>query len=497
MVLFVVVSLVLLFILFYALLDDLYLLKIKRLPPGPLSLPIIGGLHLLGQEPYKSVENMAAKYGGILSLRIGVRERVVYVTDPDLAKQLLSSEYLADRPSLPFFDIISKEGHGIGSRPYDFTWKLHTRIIYSSISKLIQTQLDDVLRNSWEYLFKTLEDSKDEPISPETTIRTAVMMTMGRFIFGHEYASADDPKLRLLLWLNEETMRGVSPLNHVNLIPGLQYINLPFYPNYRNLNMAKENFLNDEFESHKKKFDGRTVDIMDMIIKELKEDEKDSMKFRQKQREEFLLPQNFLMSIFTLIVGGEQTLSNNLLWLLLYTAKHQDCQEKIVKELRNNDVLATDFVQFHHKEKFPYTTAFYKETMRFITTTFFGVPRTASADIHVNGYTIPKGTTVFPNFWSINHNERYWSKPHEFQPERFLELENLHSSNIPGFIIFGYGRRPCIGSQVGRACLFSFLCNIINKFHVSLPPDEDPDMRGHTRLVIEPPSFKVIFQKRA
>ncbi|XP_061183382.1 steroid 17-alpha-hydroxylase/17,20 lyase-like [Saccostrea echinata] len=497
MVLFVVISFVLLFLLFCTLLDDLYLIKFKRLPPGPLSLPIIGGLHLLGREPYKSVQNMAAKYGGILSLRLGMQERFVYVVDPELAKQLLSSEYLADRPRLPFFDVLSKEGHGIGSRPYDFTWKLHTRIIYSSISKLIQTQLDNILQNSEEHLFKILEGKKGEPILPETEIRTAVLMTMGRFIFGHEYASADDPKLQLILWLNEETMKGLQPVNLINLIPGLQYISLPFYPNYRNLKKAKERFLNDEFESHKRNFDGHALDIMDMIIKELEEDEHDSMKFRQKQRKEFLLPQNFLMSIFTLIVGGEQTLSSNLLWLLLYTAKHQDCQEKILRELRNNDIVPTDFVQFHNKQKFPYTTAFYKETMRFVSTSYFGIPRTASADIHVNGFTIPKGTTVFPNFWSINHNEKYWSQPHEFQPERFLELKNLHSPNIPGFIIYGYGRRPCIGSQIARACLFSFLCNTVNKFHVSLPPDEEPDMRGHTQLVIEPPKFKLIFQKRS
>lgn len=68
--------------------------------------------------------------------------------------QLFSSPYLADRPEIPFFDIISQDGHGIGSRPYDFIWKLHTRIVHSSISKVIQTQLDDMLHNSLDHLFK-------------------------------------------------------------------------------------------------------------------------------------------------------------------------------------------------------------------------------------------------------------------------------------------------------------------------------------------------------
>lgn len=107
------------------------------------------------------------------------------------------------------------------------------------------------------------------------------------------------------------------------------------------------------------------------------------------------------------------------------------------------------------------------------------------------------GTTVFPNFWSMNRSEKFWSNPHEFQPDRFLKLDSEQLSNTPGFYVFGYGRRPCIGHQLGRACLFSFLCNIVNKFHVFLPDEEKPDMQGRANLVIEPPIFKLKFQKRS
>lgn len=81
-------------LLFYAVLEDLYLFKFKRLPPGPLSLPVIGGLHLLGREPYKSVLKMSAKYGDLFSLRLGMRERVVYVVDPEIMKQVFFLVFL-------------------------------------------------------------------------------------------------------------------------------------------------------------------------------------------------------------------------------------------------------------------------------------------------------------------------------------------------------------------------------------------------------------------
>ncbi|XP_048744425.2 cytochrome P450 1A2-like isoform X2 [Ostrea edulis] len=441
MVYIVILIIVLLFFLLYALLDDLYLFKFKKLPPGPFSLPIIGGVHLLGREPYKSIQNLALKYGDIFSLRMGMRERVVFIEDPELMKQLLKSEYLADRPHSPFFDIISKDGHGIGSRPYDFTWRLHTRLIQSNMSKVIQTQLDDILQNAVEQLFRKLEGMRGEPFAPDQAIHTCFLKTLGSFIFGHDYTAADDYRLQQLLWLNTETMKGLNPVNCINMIPGLKHVSLPFFPNYRDVNKAKEKMLHDEFERHNANFDGHARDMMDVILQELK----NSPKLRHPQEEDRLQLNSLLMSLFTLVVAA----------------------------------------------------AFYMETMRYVTSNYFGIPRACSSDIHVRGYIIPKGTTVFPNFWSMNRSEKFWSNPHEFQPDRFLKLDSEQLSNTPGFYVFGYGRRPCIGHQLGRACLFSFLCNIVNKFHVFLPDDEKPDMQGRANLVIEPPIFKLKFQKRS
>ncbi|XP_078310585.1 steroid 17-alpha-hydroxylase/17,20 lyase-like isoform X2 [Crassostrea virginica] len=439
---------------------------------------------------------MSAKYGDLFSLRLGMRERVVYVMDPEVMKQLFSSPYLANRPELPFFDIISRNGHGIGSRPYDFIWKLHTKILHSSISKLIQTQVDDMLETSLDHFFKILYDTQEKPFCPERTIQIVVLMMMGRTIFGHNYTSVHDPRLKLIIWLNERTMSGLNPINPINMIPGLKYISLPFFSNYRDLDKAKENFLKEEYDRHCAHFDGNLRDIMDVVIKELRGDE-NTIKVRHEEGEEFLQPESLLMSVFTLIVAGEQTLSKSLMWILLYLAKEQECQKKIYNEIKKNTVDPKDFVHFDNKEMFPYTSAFYLETLRHVAVTYLGVPRTATADISVKNYVIPKGTTVFPNIWSMSHNEKYWPNPEVFDPNRFLKFTNMETKNIPGFYIFGYGRRTCIGAQIGRTYMFSFLSNIVNKFHISLPDGENPDMQGIPNLIIEPPKFKLKFEKRS
>ena len=45
----------------------------------------------------------------------------------------------------------------------------------------------------------------------------------------------------------------------------------------------------------------------------------------------------------------------------------------------------------------------------------------SSEDVEFEGYTIPKGSIVWGNFWSSHHDEKLWKDPWKFKPERFLD----------------------------------------------------------------------------
>ncbi|MCO5584097.1 hypothetical protein L7F22_038020 [Adiantum nelumboides] len=59
-----------------------------RLPPGPLGLPILGHLHLLGSTPHKSLADLSKHYGPLIYLRYGSIP-VVVASSPAIAKLIL------------------------------------------------------------------------------------------------------------------------------------------------------------------------------------------------------------------------------------------------------------------------------------------------------------------------------------------------------------------------------------------------------------------------
>jgi len=59
------------------------------------------------------------------------------------------------------------------------------------------------------------------------------------------------------------------------------------------------------------------------------------------------------------------------------------------------------------------------------------------------GFTIPKGTVVIPNLWSVHRDPAVWEEPDSFRPGRFLDAEGK-LQRIESFMPFGIGRpRPC------------------------------------------------------
>ena len=79
----------------------------KNLPPGPLALPIIGGLPLLGKYPYEDLAKFSKTYGPVITFWFG-QKRAVIVSSPAAAEEVYKTQGLnfSSRPVSSFGEVV-------------------------------------------------------------------------------------------------------------------------------------------------------------------------------------------------------------------------------------------------------------------------------------------------------------------------------------------------------------------------------------------------------
>ncbi|EPY80916.1 hypothetical protein CB1_000777001 [Camelus ferus] len=164
--------------------------------------------------------------------------------------------------------------------------------------------------------------------------------------------------------------------------------------------------------------------------------------------------ENLIFSVGELIIAGTETTTNVLRWAVLFMALYPNIQGRVQKEI---DLIIgpSGKPSWDDKCKMPYTEAVLHEVLRFCNIVPLGIFHATSEDAVVRGYSIPKGTTVITNLYSVHFDEKYWRDPDIFYPERFLD-SNGHfvrkealvpfslDANASSLLIRYYHRIDCV-----------------------------------------------------
>ena len=170
-----------------------------------------------------------------------------------------------------------------------------------------------------------------------------------------------------------------------------------------------------------------------------------------------------------MLLAGYETTSNAMVFLTHSLATHQLVQEKIYHEIQ-------DAIEKHGKlnyeavTKMKYLDMCVNESLRL----YGAVPRNsryAEKDITINGVHIPKGTTVIVPTYGLAHDEEYWDKPFEFNPDR---MEDMSKIDPIVFQPFGAGPRNCIGMRFALLEIKVAICKILQEFKVEACDDTPP-----------------------
>lgn len=186
--------------------------------------------------------------------------------------------------------------------------------------------------------------------------------------------------------------------------------------------------------------------------------------------------ENVLYIVENINVAAIETTLWSMEWAIAELVNHPTVQQKIRDEI--STVLNGQPVTESNLLQLPYLQATVKETLRLHTPIPLLVPHMNLEEAKLGGFSIPKESKVVVNAWWLANNPKWWRKPEEFRPERFLEEENGTDAVAGGkvdfrFLPFGMGRRSCPGIILALPILGLVIARLVTNFEMKTPPGTD------------------------
>ncbi len=162
----------------------------------------------------------------------------------------------------------------------------------------------------------------------------------------------------------------------------------------------------------------------------------------------------------TAMLAGYETTALTLSYCFYLLSKNPEWVKRIREEVTTQ--FGDDPIPAEGMKSLPITIAVLKETMRFYPSAFM-INRSNRNRIDYKDYSFDADTTFFFPQYVVHRHEKYWDKPTQFCPERFLEGDINSAAYFP----FGGGPRSCVGSHLALLEATLCLAEIAKRFDVS------------------------------
>ncbi|KAM4695597.1 cytochrome P450 2F2-like [Rhinophrynus dorsalis] len=439
----------------------------------------------------KSLIQLAQKYGSVYTIYLGSRP-VVILSGYQTVKEALidQGEEFSGRGIVHGWELDNKSyGIVIGNGE---AWKQLRRFTLTTLRNfgMGKRSIEERIKEEAQFMLEELRKHKQSPINPTNILLQAVSNVICSVVFGNRFDYTDLQFLKLLQMFNEDFKILSSSWGQMNqLFPQImKYIPGP----HRKLDKINDDLM--QFASEKVQENKETMDptsprhFIDCFLIKLEQVGQNSVPGFDMI--------NFLATVIDLFTAGTETVSTTLRHGLLILVIHPEIQAKVHEEI--DSVIGQNRCPvIEDRSQMPYTDAVIHEIQRFSDIVPMDLPHSVTKDTQFHGYTIPKGTDVFPLLTTVLHDPTQFATPDRFNPGHFLDDKGCFKKN-DAFVPFSAGKRICAGEGLARMELFLFFTNILQNFTVTSPThftDDDikPKMTGLFNLPIP---YKISFEPR-
>lgn len=439
--------------------------KETNLPPGPRGLPLLGYLPFLGNNLHVKLRHLSRHYGPVLGFRVGTANIVVLNDFESIKEGLCKKELLARLRN------VARQAEVDGMTTLNGKkWSDNRKFALHMLRDVglgKKTTEEHVMEQSRQ-LVELISKAGSTAINVQQYVLPSMSNNVAALVFGSglEY---DDPRRKRLDHVLSEAVAALAAGSFVSVLPPLLDKvagRLPFtrLGTIRRTLRQLLDFIRIQVEEHQGSADGsKDEDFINGYLQKIKE--------HQDDPDSSFNMEHLIGTVLNFFGAGSNTVALAIHWHMLTCAKNPDTvQSRIQKEI--DDVVGFERrATWADRIRMPFTMAAIWEMYRWKTISPLGIPRGAMEDTRIRGFSVRKGTVVIANLWAVHMNPELWTKPDEFDPTRFMDMEGGGLLAKPEYLIpFSIGKRMCPGETLATVEIFLYLTSLLQNFRV-LPED--------------------------
>ncbi|XP_060186295.1 cytochrome P450 71AU50-like [Lycium barbarum] len=439
----------------------------KKLPPGPKGIPILGHLHLLGENPTQDFHKLSLKYGPIMYLKLGLVPTYV-ISSPESAEKILKTydHVFASRPHNETAQYISYGQRNLIFSKYGAYWRNMRKLC--TVHLLSSQKINSFRSTRSEELALMIKSIKEVArghghvavdLSAQVSSLSANLSCL--MVFGKKFVDEDLDKRGFKSLVQEVTTLAATP-NLGDVFPFLGVIDLQGLTR-RMKDTAKvfDEFVEKIIEEHAHAMDQKE-DFVDTM-----------MAIMQSGVAEFQFDRRHVKAVLLdMLVASIDTSSSSIEWMLSELLKNPDIMNKLQKELE--EVVGLNrMVGESDLENLKYLNMVFKESFRLHAAAPL-LLHEAMEDCMVDDFYIKKGSQVIVNAYTVHRDPNYWPEADKFMPDRFLESNVDVRGRDFQLLPFGSGRRSCPGMQLALIIVRLVVAQLVHCFNWELPNGMQP-----------------------
>ncbi|KAM4688300.1 cytochrome P450 2C20-like isoform 2-T2 [Discoglossus pictus] len=439
----------------------------RFLPPGPAPLPLLGNPKYVDKKTgWKHYPELWKKYGPMFTIW-KLTEPVVVLCGYEVVKDALVNhgEKFCARPVLPVEDL---HNNGLSIASGNRMWRELRRGTLTSLRNLGmgKKSMEDRVLKETKQLLAAVSKTGGKAFNTYNVLGCAICNVRCSMLFGKCFEYDDQELLELIDNIRKHFGNFNSSFHQLcNTFPTLLYIPT-IGSRLLKGSLYLESYIQKQIDLHKQALDESSPrDFINSFLIKIKEEGHKS--------NTYLCEKGLLAIIRSILGAGTDTTRSSLKYCLVVMAHFPHIQAQVQQEIDK----VTGSMRppgIMDRPQMPYTNAVIHEIQRLLELAGTGIGHVPIEDALLQGFIIPKGTTVLPSFSSVLSDPSQWETPDEFNPGHFLD-ENGQFRARPAFMAFSAGKRVCLGENLARMDLFLFFSSLLQKFTFKRAPGTQPE----------------------